>query len=279
MKMLRRRDLAGLAALALQAGPTGLKVGCQTRSYMAPNRDRAKLMTMLDDIAAAGFAGVETNFISVEQSFADPAPMITEFRRRKLSLIGLHMGIPWNNAERMDAALATFETVVKGVTALKGTHVVISGEATGDALKRKCETLEKLSRRTREAGIRLAVHNHTEEALDDWKEFRYLLAHTGPGVWLLVDAGHAIMARQDPWLLLREHGGRIAGVHLRDRLPDKPVLMGQGLLNLKGLGRAVKESNWTGWLIVELEGYPMEGVSPEQGVREARRMIRQDVGV
>ncbi len=276
MTMLRRRDLALLAAWAK---PLGLMVGCQTRSYMAPNRDGAKLKAMLDDIAAAGFAGVETNYISVERSFADPAPMIAEFGRRKLSLIGLHMGIPWNNASRMEAALAVFETVVQGVTALKGTHVVISGEASGDALKRKCETLEKLSRRTREAGIRLAVHNHTEEALEDWKEFRYLLAHTGKDVWLLVDAGHAIMARQDPWLLLREHGGRIAGIHLRDRLPEKPVLMGQGQLNLADLGRAVKDARWNGWLIVELEGYPMEGVSPEQGVREARRLIRRDVGV
>lgn len=269
-----------LLMAALAARTHGVRVGCQTRSYMTPNRDRTKLVAMLDDIAAAGFEGVETNYISVEESFALPAAMKAEFAARKLSLIGLHMGIPWNDAGRVGEALATFETVARLIKALEGSHVIVSGHAAGqEALARKCETLERLSRRTAEAGIRLAVHNHTEEALDDWKEFRYLLAHTGRDVWLLVDAGHAIMARQDPWRFLAEHGNRIAGVHLRDRLPDRPVLLGRGSLSLPGLGAAISKTKWTGWLIVELEGYPMEGVTSEQGVRDARRMIRKSVGV
>ncbi|MDX1984573.1 MAG: sugar phosphate isomerase/epimerase [Bryobacteraceae bacterium] len=276
--MQRRHFLAGALVPAALGASSGLKVGCQTRSYMAPNRDRAKLTGMLDDIAAAGYTGVETNYISVEESFANPAPMRGELAGRGLSLIGLHMGIPWEKAELMDAALDTFHRVVKGTSALGGTHVILSGQAGGEALKRKCEMLPKMAATCREQGIHLAIHNHTEEALDNWREFRYILANTGPDVGLLLDAGHAIMARQDPWAFLREFPGRTAGLHLRDRTPEKPVLMGKGHLNLKGLGQAIRESKWKGWLIVELEGYPLDGVSGAEGVREARRMIRAHTG-
>lgn len=278
--MMERREWLGSAlAAALQVKAKQAKVGCQTRSYMAPNRNRAKLLEMLDDIAAAGYEGVETNFISVEDAFLNPKPMVDELKKRKLSLIGLHMGINWNEPEKVAQGVEIFERVAAGVRDLGGSHLIVSGAAAGDALKRKCDLLNGLSIRTRELGVRLAVHNHTEEALNNWQEFRYLLANTGPHVWLLVDAGHAIMARQDPWLLLKEHSRRIAGIHLRDRTPEKPVLLGQGNLDLKGLSAAMGQTQWAGWLIVELEGYPLEGVTGAQGVRDARTRIRKEVGV
>jgi sugar phosphate isomerase/epimerase len=264
--------------MAALAAANGIRVGCQTRSYMPPNRDRAKLMGMLDDMARLGYEGFETNYISVEESFENPAPMRDEIAKRKLALIGLHLGIPWTRPERMNAAMETFHRVVKGTKALGGSHVILSGQAAGDALKRKCDALDKMAAECREQGIRLTVHNHTEEAAENWKEFRYLLAHTGRDVWLLVDAGHAIMARQDPWAFLAEFPGRISGLHLRDRTPEKPVLMGKGHLNLKGMGETIRRAKWQGWLIVELEGYPLDGVTGAEGVRNARRLIRQHTG-
>ncbi|HYM12380.1 MAG TPA: hypothetical protein VEU62_16710, partial [Bryobacterales bacterium] len=89
--MSTRREffLVSLGAALARSGAAaeGVRLGCQTRAYGSPIRDRAKLLSVLDDLAALGYAGFETNFASLEASFADPEPMRKEIEKRRIGLI------------------------------------------------------------------------------------------------------------------------------------------------------------------------------------------------
>ena len=71
-------------------------------------------------MAAAGYAGFETNYISLEAGFANPAPLRAEFAKRKIELIGLHAGAALHTPEQVTKAEALFAHVAAGEEGLAG---------------------------------------------------------------------------------------------------------------------------------------------------------------
>src|SRR5260370_18578141 len=71
---LSRRDilLASLAALTGAQARSRIRLGCQTRAYGSPLKNRAELLAALADLHDLGYEGFETNFASLADSFADP---------------------------------------------------------------------------------------------------------------------------------------------------------------------------------------------------------------
>ena len=54
--------------------------------------DKSKLLSALEKLKSAGYAGFETNYRSLEHSFDNSAPMRDQIEKRGLPLIGLHFG-------------------------------------------------------------------------------------------------------------------------------------------------------------------------------------------
>src|SRR5258708_29803680 len=92
---LSRRDilLASLAALTRAQARSRIRLGCQTRAYGSPLKNRSELLAALADLHDLGYEGFETNFASLADSFADPLPARAEIALRGLPLIGLHISI------------------------------------------------------------------------------------------------------------------------------------------------------------------------------------------
>jgi sugar phosphate isomerase/epimerase len=132
----------------------------------------------------------------------------------------------------------------------------------------------------RETNVRLCVHNHVEETRNDFYELRELLANTPAGdVWLLLDIGHAGIARANAAAFFRSHAARIAGLHVRDRIGERQVPMGTGQVDLRGVVVAIRETGWSGWVIVELEGTSVPGVSSSENVRLARHYLKKEMNI
>ncbi len=254
-----------------------MRVGCQSRSYAAPKRDVTQFLAYLDDMAAAGYEGFETNYISLETAFADPAPVRAEIAKRKIELIGLHAGSPLHTPEQVAKAEALFAHVAAGVKALGGTYVMLSPAAGKDQAlwETKAAAIERLAKVCRKAGVELLVHNHVEEARNNFEEFRFLLRHSS--VRLLVDVGHATRAGVNASSFCVEHHGRIAAVHVKDWKGDHmtQVTLGTGDVDVRGALAALRGKDWQGWVIAELEGNPVPGVSRERNVRNAREYLRK----
>jgi inosose dehydratase len=284
---MNRREFVALSAAAAVAAPAGrVKIGCQTRSYYVPVKDRAKLLATLDAISAAGFVGFETNQLCMQDDFASPAPMKDELSRRKLELFGLHAGARLLDSTGLEKARLDVTRVANGVRALGGSYVVVSPAAVRDlsgaelqaAYHRKAEALTELGRICNGAGVKLAIHNHLEETRRGWAEFRVLAEKTRQSeVAMVVDVGPSGLTGEDPASFLSEYHLRVAGLHFRDYRDGRQVKLGAGLVNLRGVAEALNKRRWKGWAIVELEGGGIPGLTADQAARHALAHIRDEM--
>ena len=284
---LSRRACLALAAAPLLGAAGKVRVGCQTRAYGSPIPDKAKLLGVLEDLKAAGYDGFETNSRSLEHSFENPAPMRREIEARGVPLIGLHMGAGLFDPEKIDAERAMILRNADATKALGGGHVIVSGRqlptgsdghALEEAIAAKAREANRLGAELRAMGLRLSIHNHTHEVAHDAAELRRLLARTrAEDVGLLFDVGHVHHDEVDIAAFVREHGDRITGLHVRDVKGGDEVLIGTGKVDFEGLGAAIHETGWDGWVIVEVNR--REDMPSRELVNRARKHLRNTMEV
>jgi inosose dehydratase len=283
----RRGFLGGLLAAAAAPAPAGIRVGCQTRVYGVPIRDTQKLLSILDDLRATGYQGFETNFASLEASFADPAPLRAEFEKRAVPLIGLHLGARLTQPDQIEKEQAQIERVARAVRGFGGTHLVLSGSGIPTAadgkldleiLKRKAREFSRAGKICRDLGIRLASHNHPQETERNGEEMIAVLSATDPQlVSLLLDIGYTHLARLDAPAFIKKYGARIDGFHVRDYRGKQEAPMGQGEVDLRGLARALAETRWAGWVILEMN--TMRDVPSRDLVAGARAYMKKEMNL
>lgn len=103
-------------------------------------------------------------------------------------------------------------------------------------------------------GIGLMIHHHTPELMDNAREWRHLLQNTDPRiVSCCVDVDWAVRGGQEPIAFLREVGGRLESLHLRN--DQQGVWMedfGPGDIDYHKVSDYLHEIKFSGYLIVEL---------------------------
>ncbi len=265
-------------------GKTQIRIGCQTRSYGMPPETMEELLPRIKDMAAAGYTGFETN-MSILKSLPDLAAAKATIGKY-VPLVGLHLGVQLHVAEAREKNRAILERTAKAAHELGGTHIVLSrsasrdlrGEALREGLRRKCEELVHAAEVCRKWNIRVGVHNHEDEAKDDFAELRAVMEGTPAGaVWLVLDVGHAtaVGAKVPPFI--KQYSSRITAFHIQDCVGKKQVPMGKGDVDLMGIAKAIHDTNWSGWAFVELEAEPIPGVSSGENVRHAKRYMEKEM--
>jgi len=283
--ILRREFLAGFAALGLARGQGGaprIRAGCQTRAYGSPIRDKEKLLAVLDDLAAVGYEGFETNNASVAHSFDNPAPLRAEIEKRRIALIGLHASARLTDPAAIEKERGEIEKLAHVVKGLGGSYLILSGsgvprDAEGrlnkDALKLRCAELNRAGAACRALGVRLCTHNHAKEVANNGEEVNAVMAGTDPSdVSMLMDAEYVAGAGINVPAFIKLHSRRIAGIHLRDMRDGKEVDMGTGELDFPGIANALRETRWSGWAIVEYN--QRKDMSSRELVERCRKYMR-----
>jgi inosose dehydratase len=143
----------------------------------------------------------------------------------------------------------------------------------------------------RDAGLQPLFHAHVGTWVETRAELEELLRRVPPRTLKLVwDVGHALYAGVDPIEMVRAHPDRIAYVHLKD--VDGGVLetlrrerrgfadgirqrvfteLGRGLLDVSALLAALREINYSGWLMVEQDS---TWLAPAESARVSRDYLR-----
>jgi inosose dehydratase len=287
MTLARRHFLATALAPLLKAAPKQIRVGCQTRAYGSPIPDRDKFLAALSDLGKLGYEGFETNYRSLEHSFMRPRPMRREFESRGMEMMGLHVGTGFFDPTKILDEHKLIHRVAAAVGEFGGGNIVVSGRglptgadgrATPGALQSKARELNAAGETCRRFGVRLSFHNHRHELAHDAEEIRYVLRETDPRlVSLLLDVGHPFPAEWPVTRLVREYSSRIAGFHLRDTQAGEEVMFGTGDFDFAALGNALRETDWKGWLIVEVNR--RDDISSHDLVDRCRKHIRETMKV
>jgi inosose dehydratase len=208
--------------------------------------------TVLDAIAAAGYAGTELG----PPGYLGGA----EALRHRLGERGLELagGFVQLGRDDLDAALDLLAPfAAKPVLADAGPR---DGEADWAAIQNAAD-------RARARGLEPTFHHHMGTRVQSVREIERLLERTDVG--LLLDTGHLAAAGGDPVQALRDWRARVDHVHVKDVRPD--VLrrsrdwdeawrsgafceLGAGDVDLDGF--LAELAGYDGWLVVEQDWVP-----------------------
>lgn len=251
--------------------------------------------TVLDEAAAAGYAGIDLGplgYLGSEES------LDSNLAARRLGLAGGFFELPFDDRDRMLTVLADLETLLDVFDTV---HVAAGGlkprptladagsdlrrsrpgqAATDRALgfdaegwKRFADGVEMAVARCRERGYEPTFHHETGTRIEAPWEIEQVLERTSIG--LCLDTGHLLLGGGDPVRATKDWGNRINHIHLKDARRSvveqivreaAPVAdiwrrrafcrLGEGDLDVDGVLNALRKMAYAGWLVVEQDVLP-----------------------
>ena len=267
---------------------------------------------VLDAIASAGYSGTE---LGPPGYLGDWASLREHLARHGLALAGGYIPIRFSEPAFWDVDLAAMALTldlfaaadggsVRPVLADAGSPERLANPGRGRSLDdagwaRLAEGVERAAELARERGFEPTFHHHTGTFVETPAEIERLLSLTDVG--LLLDTGHLALGGGDPVQALRDWRDRIDHVHVKDYsrtvlesvLADRAdmaeawrrgvfVELGTGDVDLDAFFAALRESGYSGWLVVEQDRIPR----PDEDVAEAveaqrrnREWLRAHAGV
>jgi inosose dehydratase len=253
---------------------------------------------VLPEMASLGLRATElgpTGYLG-----AGPAAVRATLQRYGLTLVGGFLPVPMHIDPHLDL---TESTDAMRTLAEAGAEVVVlaarSADGSYDAKVRLTDdewqvlagTLRRLQGVAAGIGLRATLHPHVGTAVEDAAAVQRLLEVSD--IPLCLDTGHLLIGGTDPVEFLREHGDRVAHVHLKDvrtSVAEKVANastsyigavreglyapLGDGDLDIAESVRLLEARGYQGWYVLEqdyaLLGPPAEGEGP---VLDARRSV------
>lgn len=142
-------------------------------------------------------------------------------------------------------------------------------------------------------GLRSVFHPHCAGYVETPDEIDELMARTDPQhVGLVFDTGHILYGGGDPLEVFTKHRDRIWHVHFKDC--DRQVAanararglgylaavraqlfseLGTGAVDFAAVVRALKDTSYNGWIVVEQDVFPGYG-TPKQSAQKSRDYLR-----
>lgn len=157
--------------------------------------------------------------------------------------------------------------------------------------------LEKLGDLAAEKGMKIAYHPHMGTGIQTNRDIARLMDHSdSQKVSLLYDCGHLYFAREDIYEVLGKYMDRIVHIHLKDVREEILVqveeqelsfleavkagvftIPGDGKIDFTPIFDMIKQSDYSGWIIVEAEQDPAKA-NPLIYAKNARQFIHEHAG-
>ncbi|MDE2385233.1 MAG: myo-inosose-2 dehydratase [Alphaproteobacteria bacterium] len=157
----------------------------------------------------------------------------------------------------------------------------------GDQMKAYGRRMTEFGEWCAEQGMPLAYHHHMAAVVQFEHELDSFMNHSGPGIPLLLDAGHLAFAKGDVMRAIDRHHKRISHVHVKDvrqAVLDKLDWNTQSFLDAVALGAFTVPGDGSldfGAIVKKFAGYGYEGwfvVEAEQDPKKNPPLKMAQVG-
>jgi inosose dehydratase len=156
-----------------------------------------------------------------------------------------------------------------------------------DDYRRLGKLMTELGKRTGDLGIPLVYHHHMNSLGERPEEVDAVLdAADRKHVRLLFDLAHYQQGGGDPAAALRKYRDWVEVLHLKDVRAAPPsvspaqpaaayqfVELGRGRVDLPGVFAALREIDFRGWGVVELDRVPDPGRTPKESAEINKRYL------
>ncbi len=213
------------------------------------------------DIAAAGYEGTELFDGNVADYAARPEALRRLLADSGLELVSVYTGANFIYDEILDDEFSRIETAARLAGEVGAGRLVVGGGARradgtrDEDYDRLAAALDRVVDLAERHGLSATYHPHLSTIVESPKELARLLPLTRIG--FCPDTAHLAAGGADPAQLIRQYPDRIRHVHLKDlRLDPLQFLpLGQGELDFADILRAVEETGYDSWLMIELDSY------------------------
>lgn len=243
-------------------------------------RANGSMAQALEDIAAAGYAGVEMFDGNIAGYGEDVGRLRELLERANLQLISVYAGGNFIYDEILPEELHRIAQAADLARRSGATHLVVGGGARrwdgtreSDYLQ-LAKALDQVTDIAEDAGLAACYHPHLSTIVESPDEIERLLPHTRIG--FCPDTAHLRAGGGDPATLIRRYGDRVTHVHLKDlNAAGDFVTLGEGEIDFGEVVDALAEAHFDGWAVVELDSY--DG-PPGDAARRSKEYLDQLLG-
>ncbi|WP_298455929.1 sugar phosphate isomerase/epimerase [uncultured Cellulomonas sp.] len=211
------------------------------------------------EIGAAGYEGTEVFDGNLAAIADDPQPFLDALASAGVELVSVYSGANFVYADALPDEMARLRRACELARQFGASRLVVGGgarraEGTPDEdYDRLGAALDRVCDLAAEHGLEASYHPHLSTIVESPAELERLMAVTRIG--FCPDTAHLAAGGGDPATLIRRYPERLAHVHLKDiDLATGTFLpLGQGDLDLDDVVRAVVETGYDSWLVVELD--------------------------
>jgi inosose dehydratase len=270
-------------------GPSEIHFGYASITWNGDDRQA------IEDIAALGFPGIQLRANAIKE-FASAAELRDLLEKHQLKMVALSSG-----GVRIDPAVETEEIAkhtanAKFVRDVGGLYLQVTDErpkdraiTTGD-YARLGKLITEIGKRTADLGVSLGYHNHMGTLGERPEEVDQILQAADPRYAKLeLDVAHYFQGGGDPAKAIEKYHDRLLFLHIKDvaPVPDAPsgkrpfrfVELGRGRVDLPAGFAALREVNFRGWAIVELDAVPDKTHTPKESAAISKKYLEEKLGV
>jgi len=223
--------------------------------------------------------------------------LLTEAKRvHGLQVTSIYTDAEFINPNIWATELDQFTSMAVILSGLGAHHLICGGgppahndDHSPEEYAAMARSLEAAGKRCKEFGIELCYHPHIDTFVQTDHELRELAAATDPAlVGLCIDPAHFSLTGGDPVEVFRTHIDRIKYCHLKDLDSGDPkrwsgkerydafAELGTGQVDLKGIVAVLREHDYAGPMIVELD---YSKTSPRQSAEVNKKYLRDGLGL
>jgi len=260
---LTRRQALWLAAAGPLSGAAAHAPRLAAQVYVWTQQFRARNITLADGLEEvfegtrqAGFRRLELMSIFFQPELRERTLALA--KKNALEVAIVYHGGPMHEAAAAEKTVAdTLE--LAGLARRAGARWINVNPTPKPKRERKSdEELEvqarfvrRLAAGLKRMGIETMLHHHDPEMAEEAREWRHLLRNTD--VSFCVDTHWVLRGGQDPLAILREAGGRLASLHLRNSQGGVwSEALGDGDVDYRKVAEHLRAMQYSGYLVVEL---------------------------
>ena len=231
------------------------------------------------EIGAAGYQGVELFDGNVLDYPGGAAALKATLAQAEVRLVAAYSGANFIFTDILDQELGRIARAADAAAALSAEHLVVGGGAKrlegvapGD-YERLAAALEKVVAIAKARGLKAHYHPHLSTIVEGPAEVDRIFSLTS--IHFCPDTAHLAAAGGDPAAMIRKHKDRISYVHLKGlrKEPFAFTPLDEGDLDNAAAIRALAETNYSGWIAVELDAWPDPKAAAERSLAFMKRNV------
>jgi inosose dehydratase len=287
----RREFLAAISSSYVVSGLSRTALAASMKYGYAAITWGAEIVTAIEDISAVGFRAIQLRGDAFAQYGDKPKALRELLEKHQLTFAVLSSGNLSIDPAREQEMLSTHTRHARFVKDAGGLFLQViderpkGREVVADDYRRLGRLMTELGKRTGDLGVPLVYHHHMNSTGEKPDEVAAVLdAADKRHVRLLFDVAHYQQGGGDPVAALRTYREWLEVVHLKDVRPAPGsggsggaayqfVELGRGRVDLPGVFAALRDINFGGWAIVELDRVPDPGRTAKEAAEVNKRYL------